>query len=176
MFDWFKEIPELLQGSLLTILGFLFAVAWDINKSNREKADKEKSILLALGACLEENLSRIEKNRRILRHEEDINKQNNKEYNDTPFVLLDTTQIWSFFTIHVPEKIISDTELINNLRNLAIETEFINHTIQSRDLFRTTQRTTRPFTPTILNFGQRIGEGLGVVEDLIKTVQTKLKT
>lgn len=176
MFEWFKEMPELLQGSLLTILGFGFAVAWDINKSKKEKAEKEKSILLSLGACLEENISRIEKNRRILWHEEDINKENPNNYNDTPFVLLDTTQIWTFFTLHVPDKVTSDSEFLSILRDLAIETEFVNHTIQGRDLFRTTQGATRPFTPRIIDFGKRIGNGLNVVEQLVKSAQSKLKT
>ena len=175
MFEWFKDTPQLLQGSLLTLLGFLFAIAWDINKSNREKSEKEKTIISALINCLDENINRIEKNRRILWHENDLNQKNKEHYNNTPFVLLDTTQIWSFFTLHIPDKLISDPEIIGLLRNLAVEADFVNNTIKERDLFKTTQKNIRPFISTILEYGKRIEEQLNTVEILVKNSLIKLK-
>jgi len=174
MFEWFTDLPELLKGLVFIVIGFILGTAWDINKSNKAKIDKDKSSSLALKNSLIENVNRIEKNRRILWHETDINKENSNNFNDTPFVLLDTAQITAYASLVESTEPESEIQLLNILHNLSTEMESLNHSIRDRDQFRVNQKATRPYTSTIINFGKRIGEGLSVVEELIRACQKLL--
>ena len=143
MIAFFNNLPELVQGALLVLLGFAFAVIWDLYKSSRESKIKDQTVVFSLHKEIVSIKAQIEHNKTLLF------PCDNGNFMDKPLVPMSLKEVWQFVTYSSPKRIVQDQELVTILLNIVVRCEQFNAHIGTREAFRVTQKALSGYEQTL---------------------------
>jgi hypothetical protein len=139
----FSEFESgLISGVLTTLVGFLFAVCWDLWKERRKRRDEIEKGKYLLGQEVSINIQILDANQDLL--EQDTKAANENKEVVRPLSLLHT-QIWEPTRLADGIKFL-DPQLSKELNLTFIRTLILNQRIQGRELYRLTNQSMDNFS------------------------------
>jgi len=136
--DWLSNVlgvewvAGFVSGVAATVLGFLMTILWDINKAQRESAERDNAVIKAIDEELLSNKKSLEQNLARLQHELSVLDES-KSIVPPLFVL--KTGLWDLAKVNFPKKLLRGNRL-THLRNLVFLAEQANEEIRSRENYR----------------------------------------
>jgi hypothetical protein len=169
MIAYFNELPEFVQGALLVLLGFAFAIIWDLYKSNRKSKIKEKAVIFSLQKEIVSIKAQIEHNKTLL-FPGDISS-----FMDKPLVPMSLKEVWQFVSYNSPKQIVQDQELVTTLLNIVVRCEQFNAHIGTREAFRVTQKALSGYEQTLKMYENMISGIIEGMEPLVNEASKKIE-
>jgi len=167
MSEWFKGF---LSGVIATIIGCVITMVWDIFKSKRETEERENKVLAVIKEDLTCNLRILVDNLELIKKELEIIGNGSSIINS---LIPLKTGFWDLAKIHLPKKILQGDTLAK-LRDVVMNTERINETIQSRENFRNHNRALNGYGHQMKSYDNLLVDHIKCMLDLTKKVSSFL--
>jgi hypothetical protein len=128
-------VGPILIGAGLTLFGFLLAMAWDLVKVQRERNQRDESILRAARDEVDAVQATVTNNRNLIQTELGYLGEQPPTHLVNPLDPLEGG-FWDVVKLNPPRALVREPDTLARVRDVARRTDQINEMIRSREAFR----------------------------------------
>jgi len=154
-------------GVAATIVGFILTMIWDGYKYRRDTLSRESAILKGLVHELTENRELSTENIKIIRDEMEVLSK--KQTLIVPLLYL-KSGFWDYLKFNIPNRIYSETGMLEKLKDISLLAEHINESIRSRQNYKDTSGAMTNFSGSIKVKNEVIESNLKRLNELLDNV------
>ena len=154
---------EIISGGILVLLGFFFAVGWDLWKEARETSDRDEAYIRVITADLSTNHAHIDFALNLLNTELEALGAHKSVVQPLP--ILNET-FWDVIKINPPKDLIKSGKLEKLTKIMGI-TRIVNEEVRSRENYRLTNGAMSNFFERMKAYDDLLIEQLGILNQQI---------
>jgi hypothetical protein len=122
----------ILTGGGIAVFAFFLALLWDVVKAGRERKRRDKALLVSVRAEIESLIATVANNLNLVKTELQMLKTGTRLLNPLDPV---AGGFWDVVRVNLPDALVSDSQVLDKLRDVSRRTEQVSEMIRSREAF-----------------------------------------
>jgi hypothetical protein len=122
----------ILTGGGIAVFAFFLALLWDVVQAGRERKRRDKALLVSVRAEIESLIATVANNLNLVKTELQMLKTGTRLLNPLDPV---AGGFWDVVRVNLPDALVSDSQVLDKLRDVSRRTEQVSEMIRSREAF-----------------------------------------